>query len=71
MSNEWKLFRKNGISEAREHVVGEDLAGVSVSDKDSECVKYPGGWIFRNPENHDDQWYVNETFMIENYVRVE
>jgi len=54
-------------SEMRQHVVGEDMSGISVSDVDKEAVKLPGGFVARNPKNHSDQWYINKTYFKDNF----
>jgi len=51
----WKLYRHVGWSQARPYVPGEDLSNISVSAVD---VPEFGGMIARNPNNHDEQWYV-------------
>lgn len=63
----WKSYRKKGVAEMRPYVVGEDLAGISVSATDTPG---PGGMIARNQDNHDDQWYVAAEFFKRNYEDV-
>jgi hypothetical protein len=56
----WTAYRRTGITELRPYVPGEDLTGISVSPQDTPQT---GGYIARNPFNHDDQWYVNATYV--------
>jgi hypothetical protein len=69
--SEFKLYRRKGGSEMRAHVPGEPLENISVSEEDrqSGCLREPGGMIARNPENHADQWYVNKEWFEANYER--
>jgi len=62
----WKQYRRKGLSEMRPYVSGEDMAGISLSDADKKLDTLEGGMIARNPRNHDDKWYVNKKYFIEN-----
>lgn len=66
----FKTYRRKGLSEMRQYVPGEDLTGVSVSDADKAMPTLDGGYIARDPKNHDDQWYVNKTYFEENLEEV-
>ena len=59
----WAYYKRKGLSEMRPYVMGEDLSGVSVSDADTP---EEGGMIARNPENHEDQWYVAREYFEQN-----
>ena len=61
---EWKKYRRKGFVTLRPYIEGEDLSGISVSDADTP---QPGGMIARNPQNHQDQWYVAKDFFDKNY----
>ena len=63
--SEWKKYKLTNIAEMRPYAKGEDLSGVSVSDQDSP--KTDMGMIARNPENHDDQWYVARQYFLDNF----
>ena len=66
--SEFKKYRRNGITEMRPYVLGEDLSKVSVS---SEDFPEEGGWIARSTENHNDQWYVGKEYFLKmEYVEV-
>lgn len=65
--SEWNWFRLTGRIELRRYVPGEDLTGVSVSDTDNPPTDQ--GWIARNPDNYDDQWYVAKEYVAKNYER--
>lgn len=62
--NEWTLHQKKQPQEMRPYLPGEDLSGISVNKEDSPDL---GGWIARNPKNHNDQWYVAKQFYADNY----
>lgn len=53
----FKRYNRRGWIEARPHVPGENLTGVSVNEVDHP-EETPGGMIGRNPDNHRDQWYI-------------
>jgi len=65
---EWKHYRRKGIAEMRPYVKGEDLTGISVSEQDDPPNDM--GMIARNPENHDDQWYVARKYFEDNFELV-
>lgn len=62
----FKTYRRIGTIEAREYVVGESLQNISVSRVDNP--DRDGGMVCRNPENHDDQWFVNHEFFKDRFV---
>lgn len=64
--NPWRPYTKVAITEMRDYVKGEDLTGISVSDQDDPETDM--GMIARNPDNHDDQWYVARAFADKNYA---
>ena len=45
--DEFKQYKRKGLSEMRPYVYGEDLTGVSVSDQDNPLTDM--GMIARNP----------------------
>lgn len=74
--NEFKQYKRKGLSEMRQLVWGEDLSGISISDPDKELKKeFPSvfmqGYIARNPKNHADMWYVAKDYFDENLEPVE
>ena len=71
MSGFERYFRQ-GYCEARPYILGEVLTGISVNKEDAEEVATTGGgMILRNPENHQDQWYVSKAFFAKNYALAE
>jgi hypothetical protein len=67
MSEEFKQYRRKGLSELRPYVPGESLSGVSVNDEDVRAGSpKPGDMIARNPKNHNDQWLVSEKYFKDN-----
>ena len=70
--SEFKRYFRQGYCEARPYILGEALTGISVNKEDAEEVASTGGgMILRNPENHQDQWYVSKAFFAKNYALVE
>lgn len=64
---EWKQYRRKGLSEMRPYKQGEDISGVSVSDADRQNGSPKiGDMIARNPKNHADQWLVAQKYFEEN-----
>lgn len=68
--SEFKQYRKKQLQEMRCYVPGEDLAGISVSAPDQKLPSLDGGMIARNPQNHEDQWYIAAKFFADNYEPV-
>lgn len=60
----WKQYRRKGLSEMRPYVKGEDLTGISVSKEDDPETDM--GMIARDPNNHKDSWYVNRGYFEKN-----
>lgn len=65
----WKQYRRKGLSEMREYIPGEDLTDISVSKEDDPPNDL--GMIARNPDNHDDQWYVAREWFLKNFEPIE
>ena len=61
---EFKQYKRKGLSEMRPYVKGEDLTGVSVSDTDHPETDM--GMVARNPVNHADRWYVARKYFEDN-----
>lgn len=54
--------------ELRPYLVGEDVAGVSVSPEDAaNGSPKQGDMIARNPANHADQWLVSAAYFAKNF----
>ena len=64
---EFKKFRRTNIAEMRPYVQGEDMTGISVSDPDKQLDTLEGGMIARNPQNHEDMWYVAKDYFEVNF----
>jgi len=62
--SEFKQYRRTQIAEMRPYIPGESLDGISRSDTDTPAE---GGMIARNPENHEDQWYVAAEYFAANF----
>lgn len=64
------MMRRIGLSEMRPYILGEDMSKISISDSDKELNTLEGGFIARNPVNHEDQWYVAKKYHEENLEEV-
>ena len=65
----FKTYLRTGSCEARPYVLGENMTGISVNKEDAhEVATIGGGMIFRNPDNHEDKWYVAKAFFDKNYL---
>lgn len=65
-ANEFKQYKRKGLSEMRPYIAGEDMTSISVSDADKALPTLEGGYIARNPVNHNDQWYVAKKYFDDN-----
>ncbi len=68
----WAKYRRTNVAEMRPIVTGEDLVGVSISGPDNQLRKddptaFDLGFIARNPQNHDDMWYVSRAYFDANF----
>ena len=61
----FKQYKRTNIAEMRPYVKGEDLTSISVSDTDQP--EEDMGMVARNPENHEDQWYVASKYFADNF----
>ncbi len=64
MSTEFKQYKRKGLSEMRPYIQGEDQSKFSVNPVDDP--ESDMGMVARNPENHDDQWYVARKYFDDN-----
>ena len=65
---EFEKYRRTNIAEMRPYVQGEDLSHISVSSQDDPETDM--GMVARNPQNHDDQWYVARKYFEDNFARL-
>lgn len=63
--SEFKKYQRTNIAEMRPYIKGEDLSNVSVSPEDDP--ENDMGMIARNPDNYQDQWYVNSEYFKKNF----
>jgi len=68
---EYKQYRRKGLSEMKAYTPGDDLTGVSISDADKLLPSLEGGYIARNPKNHNDLWYVAKAYHDDNLEAVD
>jgi hypothetical protein len=68
MDPPWKRYRRTGLSEMRPYIPGESLIFISLSAAD---IPEFGGMVARNPQNHEDQWYVSKQYFLDNLEPVE
>lgn len=67
--SKFKQYRRKGFSEMRPYEKGEDLTKISVALVDNPETDM--GMVARNPQNHDDQWYVARKYFEDNLELVE
>lgn len=63
MDSRFLAYRRKGVTYMRPYEPGEDLTGVSVSERDTPEL---GGMIAQNPEDENDRWYVNPVYFNKN-----
>ena len=68
MNNQFKKYRRTNIAEMRPYILGEDLTNISVNKEDDP--ENDQGMIARNPDNHEDQWYVNRAYFNKNFEEI-
>ncbi len=67
MEENWKHYKRKGLSEMRPYTPGDDMSGISVSPEDTAAGSpKPGDMIARNPKNNADQWLVSEKYFKDN-----
>lgn len=64
---EFKKYREKRITEARPYILGEKLTGITVCEHD---LPEEGGMIARDPENHNDMWYINPKYFEKHYEKI-
>lgn len=64
----FKKYKRKGLSEMRPYVKGEDITKISVSPEDNP--EEDMGMVARNPNNHADQWYVARKYFEDNLEEV-
>lgn len=66
-TEQWKKYKRKGLSEMRPYITGESLDGVSISSPDRRNGSPKiGDMIARNPRNHADQWLVAKEYFEDN-----
>lgn len=69
--NDWKQYKRKGLSEMRPYLVGEDMSGISISEQDKQNGSpVDGDMIARNPVNHADKWLVAKKYFEDNLEEV-
>lgn len=65
--NDWKQYKRKGITVARPYIPGEDLSGVAIHDV-LRAAGHPkeGDVVARDPNNHADQWLLSEQYVKDN-----
>lgn len=67
MPDEWKRYKRKGLSEMRPYAEGDYIAHVSISEADlKNGSPMLGDMIARNPRNHADQWLVAKKYFEDN-----
>lgn len=67
--SEFKQFRRKGVVELRPWVPSDaENKKISISQADvAEIQKGAPGMVARNPDNHEDMWYVSREYFLKNY----
>ena len=64
----FRQYLPKQIAELRPFIIGDVMAGVSISAPDVEAGSpKPGDMIARNPKNHADQWLVAAQYFADNF----
>jgi hypothetical protein len=64
---QWKQYKRKGLSEMRPYITGEDITNISISQPDTENGSpKEGDMIARNPKNHSDKWLVAKKYFEDN-----
>lgn len=66
--SEFKEYKNIQHKEIRPYIAGEDLTGISISG--SVNPEEDLGYIARDPNNQDDQWYITKKFFEDNFIEV-
>lgn len=64
---EFKKHQKKALTELRSYEHGEDMTGITVSEQDAQLETLDGGYIAKDPNDHNNQWYVSKSFYDANY----
>ena len=65
--NNWKQYKRKGLSEMKPYGSGDDISQVSISEADKlNGSPKEGDMIARNPKNHLDQWLVAKKYFDDN-----
>jgi len=64
--NEFKQYIRTNIAEMRPYILGEDLSNISVNRVDNPRTDM--GMVARNPNNHDDMWYIAKEYFETNFM---
>ena len=65
----FKQYKRKGLSEMRPYILDEELTNISVAEVDDPTTDM--GMVARNPQNHEDQWYVARKYFEDNLELVE
>ena len=67
---EFTKHKRTNLAELTPYTSEEDLLGISISDVDKKAG-FEGGWIARNPKNHEDKWFVSKEYYADNFASAE
>lgn len=65
----FKKYKRTNIAEMRLYIPGEDLSNINISREDNPPEDR--GMIARNPQNHNDQWYVARQYFLDNFEELD
>ena len=64
----FKPYKRKGLSDMRPYILGEPILGLSISDADlKNGSPKQGDMIARNRLNHNDIWLVSEKYFNDNF----
>lgn len=69
VNSPWREYKRSNIAEMRPYILGEDTTKISVSNADIDKV-HLGGYVARNPDNHEDVWFVAADYFKKNFERL-
>lgn len=68
MTNQWVPAERFGQIEVRPYEHGDQARNaISISEADLKLPTLVGGFVARNPDNHDDQWYIARDYFNKHY----
>lgn len=65
----FQKYQRIGEIEARPYVRGDQAThDISISEADLKLPTLVGGMVARNPDNHNDMWYIAADYFAKHYA---